>query len=230
MAAQNQAPGPEWTLTFSDEFEGADLDLSKWSPHDPFGGRRSGELAGALPEAITVAAGQALISARHQGGDPPYTSGIMTTRGTFAQTYGRFEARLRIPEGRGLEARFQLLPLTLKTLPAIDVMEALGAQPTMTRFENRWGDENTERAFGDSRAGPGLATGLHTVAVEWDARRIVWFVDGKKVFESAEGVPREPLYLAVSLAVGGRNAKVPGAEVHFPAVFVIDYIRVYRKS
>ncbi len=230
LLAQVSAPGKEWTLVFADEFEGSVLDLTRWSPHDPFGNKRIGELARAVPEAITVSDGQAMISARHEGGEPPFTSGVMTTRGTFAQMYGRFEVRLRIAEGRGLETHVQLLPVSLKTLPAIDILDALGAEPGMARFENRWGDEKTERAFGDTWAGPSLAAGLHTVAVEWDARSIVWFVDGKKRFESTEGIPREPMYMAVSLAVGGRRAKVPGAEVRFPAVVVIDYIRVYRKS
>ena len=230
LLAQVSAPGKQWTLVFTDEFEGSALNLTRWSPHDPFGDKRSGELARAVPEAITVSAGQAMISARHEGGEPPFTSGVMTTRGTFAQMYGRFEVRLRIAEGRGLETRVQLLPVSLKTLPAIDILDALGAEPGSARFENRWGDEKTERAFGDTWAGPSLAEGFHTVAVEWDAGSIVWLVDGRKRFESTEGVPREPMYMALSLAVGGRRAKVPGPEVHFPAVFILDYIRVYRKS
>ncbi len=64
--------------------------------------------------------------------------------------------------------------------------------------------------------------------MEWDADRLVWFVDGTKRFESTEGVPHEPMYLALNLGVGGRQAKVPGSEVRFPASFDVDYVRVYR--
>lgn len=232
LSAQSFAPARPGELTFAEEFDGNALDLTKWSPHDPFGGKRSGELALTSPEAITVSGGVAHITASRpatsQAEEIPFISGVMSTRGTFSQMYGRFEARLRIPEGRGLEARLQLLPVSLKTLPAIDIFHALGSEPGVARFENRWGDERTERAFGDSWSGASFATTFHTVAIEWEAAKIVWFVDGTKRFESSQGVPAEPMYLAVSLAVGGRLAKVPGPEVRFPRVLDIDYIRAYR--
>jgi beta-glucanase (GH16 family) len=219
------AQGPP---TFVDEFNDNGLDLGKWSPHDPFGGKRSGDLALTSPDAITVSGGEAHLTARHEGGETPYVSGVMTTRGTFAQMYGRFEIRVRIPQGRGLDARFQLLPVSLKTLPGIDVFRVIGSEPAVARFESRWGDERTERAFGDNMTGPNLATGFHLIAMEWHPERITWFVDGKKTFESTEGVAHEAMFLALSLAVGGRLAKAPGPEVRFPAALDIDYIRVYR--
>ena len=225
VAVLAHAQGPP---AFADEFNNTSLDLAKWSPHDPFGGKRSGELALTSPDAIIVSGGQAHLTARHEGGEIPYVSGVMTTRGTFAQIYGRFEIRMRIPEGRGLDARFQLLPVSLKTLPGIDVFRAIGSEPAVARFESRWGDDRTERAFGDNLTGPNLASGFHIVAMEWRPDRITWFVDGKKTFESTEGVPHEAMFLALSLGVGGRLAKAPGAEVRFPATLDIDYIRVYR--
>ena len=215
-------------VTFAEEFDGTALDLTRWSPHAPSGGRLAGELALAAPDAILVSGGQAHITARRQAGDLPFVSGVITTRGTFSQQYGRFEIRFRVPEGRGLEARFQLLPVSLKTLPSIDVVDVLGAEPGIARFENRWGDDRTERAFGDTWAGPTFDVGFHTITLEWSAERLVWLVDGKKRFESMEGVPQEPMFLSLSLEVGSRRAKVPGTEVKFPAAFDIDSIRVYR--
>jgi beta-glucanase (GH16 family) len=225
LAVLARAQGP---AAFADEFNGSSLDLGKWSPHDPFGGKRSGDLALVSPDAITVSGGEAHLTARHEGGEIPYVSAVMTTRGTFAQIYGRFEIGLRIPEGRGLDARFQLLPVSLKTLPGIDVFRAVGSEPAVARFECRWGDDRTERAFGDNITGPNLARGFHIIAMEWRPERITWFVDGKKTFESTEGVPHEAMFLALSLGVGGRLAKAPGSEVRFPATLDIDYIRVYR--
>jgi hypothetical protein len=56
------AQGPP---AFADEFNDNGLDLAKWSPHDPFGGKRSGELALTSPDAITVSGGEAHLTARH---------------------------------------------------------------------------------------------------------------------------------------------------------------------
>ena len=111
--------------------------------------------------------------------------------GTFAQTYGRFEIRCRVPAGRGLRAGFWLLPVPLGPLPEIDVFETAGSPPSKVFFANRWGTEQTERSFGDSFTGPDLSSGFHIIAIEWDRDRITWFVDGKEKFQSVDGVPRQ---------------------------------------
>ena len=55
-----------------------------------------------------------------------YTSGLITTRGTFAQQYGVFEARARMPKGRGLWSCLWLLPAPSGWPPEIDIAEILG--------------------------------------------------------------------------------------------------------
>jgi beta-glucanase (GH16 family) len=192
-------------LTFSDEFNGTELDLTKWIPHEPTARAQTYS-----PEAVAVSGGQLHIAGRTS------MPGIATTFGTFAQTYGRFEIRCKVPAGRGLHSRFRLLPAPFGPLPEIDVFETDGAAPSRVSFANRWGTEQTERSFGDSFSAPDLSAAFHVIAVEWDRDRIAWFVDGKKRFESVDGVPRQPMFLAVEL--GGGDGSLD-----------IDYIRVYRR-
>jgi beta-glucanase (GH16 family) len=75
---------------------------------------------------------------------------------------------------------------------------------------------------------PDLSAGFHTVAIEWDEKQIVWSVDGKETFASISGVPRQPMYLVVNLAVGGLTAKYPDSSAKFPAEFDVDWVRVYQ--
>src|SRR3712207_8253598 len=56
----------------------------------------------------------------------PYT----TLFRSFAQEYGRFELRGRLPAGQGLWPAFWLLPVDTSWPPEIDVMEGLGSEPT----------------------------------------------------------------------------------------------------
>src|SRR5580692_6845502 len=119
-----------WALTFADEFNGTELDLSRWTPHNPWGHVRDRQLQAYAPEALTVRGGQLHIVAhrtpvnqlpvRYDGKDREYVSGIISTFGTFSQTYGRFEIRGRIPAGRGLRSGFLLLPVPLAPLPEIE--------------------------------------------------------------------------------------------------------------
>lgn len=215
-----------WVPAFSDEFDGSELDFAKWAPHEPAGMAGIREVQKYVPDAVEVHDGFAHITAREVRG---FTSGIITSYGSFAQTYGRFEIRCRIPAGRGLEAKFRLLPVPKGEVPAIDILDVIGSEPSKALFGNHWGDEKTERSFTGSYNVGDLSNGFHIVAIEWDKDKIVWFVDGKERFRSVDGVPHQPMYLAVGLAVGGLQAKYPDESTKFPAIFTIDYIRVFQR-
>lgn len=211
------------SLKFAEEFDGNALNYSKWSPHEP--GKLT--LDGAqtfVPEAVEVSGGQAHITARKT--KTGFTSGIITTFGTFAQIYGRFEIRFRMPAGGGLEPQFRLLPVPSGEVPSIDVMDAIGSDPATALFTNRWGDARADRDYAGSHRVADLSTGFHLVAVEWDAEKVVWFVDNAESFHSFDGIPHQPMYLAAWLAVGTAKAGEPNAGTRFPAVLDIDYIRV----
>jgi beta-glucanase (GH16 family) len=203
LSGQNE--NGNWVPTFGDEFNGAELDLSHWAPHDP----RGQQAKSFAPETVVVSGGQLHIAA----------GGVVSTFGTFSQTYGRFEIRCRVPAGRGLRPRFLLLPVAPGPLPEIEVFETTGSSPSKVFFANRWGTEQTERSFGDSFIGPDLSTGFHTVSIEWDRQKITWFIDGKEKFVSVDGVPRQPMYLLLDLAADRPDES---------ASFDIDYIRVYQ--
>jgi beta-glucanase (GH16 family) len=137
------------------------------------------------PEAVSVSDGMLHIAA----------NGLAGTYGLFSQAYGRFEIRCRIAGGH---PRFALLPIPAGTLPSIEILP----------FVNRWGSEQTERSYGGESD---LPAGTHTIVMQWERDSIIWFVDGKMKFQSADGVPHQPMYILLD----------------GPAD--IDYIRVYTK-
>ena len=153
----------------------------------------------------------------------PYTSGLITTQLSFAQLYGVFEIRARLPKGRGLWPAFWLLPKDLSWPPEIDIMESVG-DPSKVYFT----------LHSSAAKDPGLEVpispdGFHTFAVSWDARTVAWFVDGRE----AKRLPtppdmHKPMYMLANLALGGDWAGSPDASTPFPAKLSIDYIRAYR--
>lgn len=242
LVLQAQKPDGNWILTFADEFNGSELDLLHWSPHDPWGHERDRQLQAWAPGSISVSGGQLHLIAqrtseekpvRYDGKEREYVSGIATTFGAFAQTYGRFEIRCRIPAGNGLRPSAALYPVPLGPIPRIDVFTVSGNTPSTVSFANYWGTEQTERSFGDSFPSPNLSKAFHTIAVEWDSSRIIWFLDGKEIFRSTDGIPHMPMFLVVELAVGGGSGSLatrfPDETTAFPASFDIDYVRVYRR-
>lgn len=193
--AQRQA----WQPVFSEEFEGAELNLTRWIPRDPLAGSGSSNpLHYGVADGVLHMTGPAAVS----------------TFGTFARPYGRFEIRCRVNPAKGLRARFRLMPVPLSQLPAIDVFDVTGDDTKKAGFANTWGTPQTERSFGDSVVVTDLSVGFHIIAVEWERDSIVWLVDGKEKFKSTEGVPSLPAWLSIDVGGGALD---------------IDYIRVSRR-
>jgi beta-glucanase (GH16 family) len=149
----------------------------------------------------------------------------------FTFQYGYAEIRARVPAGQGLWPAFWLLPATHKSKPEIDVMEILGDTPQITRMHVHYWDENGQRANdGQNWVGPDFSAGWHTFSVNWQANMIVWYVDGIERWRLTDvaAISHEPMYLLLNLAVGGDWPGAPDGTTMFPAVYEIDYVRVWQ--
>lgn len=220
-----------WRLVFSDEFNNDVLDTGTWKTAFPWGrDRRSvGELQRYTPEAVALGQGNLQIIARRASRERyAYTSGLISSHASFSQEFGRFEMRARLPRGQGLWPAFWLLPARHAWPPEIDVFEALGDEPETVYLTAHWRIDGAHRERMTSFTGPDFSANYHIFAVEWTRHDLVWFVDGVKRYEVRGRSPRGPMYLLANLAVGGAWPGAPDASTPFPAVFAIDYIRVYE--
>jgi beta-glucanase (GH16 family) len=240
FASANVFGGPVeragWKLTFDDEFDGTNLDLGKWNPNDPWGKERNKELQAYVKDAFEVKDGILRIKAEkrealYDGKQRQFTSGMMSTLGKFAQQYGRFEIRCRVPAGKGMWPAFWLLPVTKQWPPEIDVLEILGHEPNKLYMTAHFRDaERKHKSSGGTFRGPDFSVDFNEYAVEWSPEKITWFVDGVERSHSTQTVPHEKFYVLVNLAVGGDWPGAPDEKTRFPAAFEVDYVRVYEKT
>lgn len=156
-----------------------------------------------------------------------YTSGMITTEQSFAQRYGVFEMRAKLPEGRGLWPAFWLVGLTDHGHYEIDGMEVLGHEPA-TIYNSSVGPD---RSYGFHRpaALPRSADGYHLFRIDWRPDVICFSTDGRLTHAAANRF-HVPMYMIANLAVGGSWGGYPDAATRFPADMPIDYIRAYRGS
>ena len=165
-----------------------------------------------------------------------YLSGVITSIEKFDATHGYFEARMKIPAGRGLWPAFWLLNKKyVEDVPEIDIMENLGQRPDLMQhmyhyFEprNNWRKISTPEA---PSSNADLSSGFHTYAVAWEPGQIVWYIDGierRRVTSDRYDISGQAMYLLANLAVGGW-AGAPDDPDIFPATLEIDYIRAWRK-
>jgi len=173
-----------------------------------------------------------------------YTSASLTTRGKAAWTYGRIEVRAKLPSGRGTWPAIWTLGTNIGEAgwPAcgeIDIMEFVGFEPGVVHanIHTRKYNHVTKTGKGDKISVADASEMFHVYAVEWDAQKIDFFVDGRKYFSFRnEGTGPDvwpydkDQYLILNLAIGGTWGGQKGIDDRiFPQRYSIDYVRVYQK-
>lgn len=158
--------------------------------------------------------------------------------------YGYFEARLKLPAGKGTWPAFWMMPKDGRGWPhcgEIDIMEEVGYDPNVIVSTIHCGAYNHTK--GTQKSGnkliPTAQTEFHVYAVEWTEDFIKGFVDGECYFtfendkqENPETWPFDkPFYLKLNLAWGGGWGGAQGIdETCLPATYEIDYVRVFQKK
>lgn len=209
---EKQTVTTKFNLVFQDEFDVNGVpDATKWTFDIGRGPLNDGwgnnEAQFYRSENTIVQNGYLIITAKSETfGGVNFTSSRIKSRNKFEQKYGRFEARIKLPQGKGMFPAFWLLGQNFceaqtqignnvtcdSSLPnyeagnvlwpqcgEIDIMEYLGNKPT--------------EVFGTIH-GPGFAggnsiskkynltnsrfdTNFHVFGVEWTENHINWYVD-----------------------------------------------------
>ena len=238
-------------LVWADEFDGTNLDTSKWEYQVGNGcpnlcGWGNSELEYYRPQNVTVSGGTLRITAKQESfAGMPYTSGRIRTRGLGDWTYGRFEVRARLPKGQGLWPAIWMLPTNdayggWAASGEIDIMELIGHEPNKVHGTIHYGAPWPGNDYsGTSYTLPSgdFSNAFHTFAVEWTPTEIRWFVDGLQYssrtwwWSSGGAYPApfdQPFHLLLNVAVGGVWPGNPDASTQFPQVMEVDYVRVYQ--
>ena len=196
-------------------------------------------------ENVRVENGMLVITALQNANG--YTSARIKTQGLFEQQYGRFEARIRLPQGKGLWPAFWLLGNNCDQNPwpgcgEIDIMENVGDEPTTVfgsvHGPNFSGGESISKKYEltDGR----FDTEFHVFGIEWSPNRINYYVDDvlynsitpDTVADETDGngqwVFDNSMYMILNVAVGGNLPGFPNADTTFPQRMFVDYVRVYN--
>jgi beta-glucanase (GH16 family) len=203
-----------------------------------------------LEENVYVQNERLIIEAKREThGGMPYTSARLWTKPTFAQQYGRFEARIRLPIGEGLWPAFWLMPRDdvyggWAASGEIDIMEARGRFPNTVsgaiHFGGAWPNNTFLHADYFFPAGQNINQ-FHVYAIEWDAGEIRWYVNDilfqtrREWHTTGHPFPApfdQPFYILLNLAVGGTfdGGRVPPNSLFdSPVIMEIEYVRVYQK-
>jgi len=182
---------------------------------------------------LEIIADRAADAIKPQIWNYPYTSGLITTKFSFAQLYGIFEIRARMPKGRGLWPCFWLLPVDGSWPPEIDVLEILGHETTKLYSTVHTKASGTHTSSGIAVQVPDTSTGFHNYAVDWEEDKVTWYFDEAEIGSvQTPADMHKAMYILANLGVGGSGSwsGSPDASTYFPAIYAIDWIHVYRRG
>jgi beta-glucanase (GH16 family) len=255
VGSQELPSGNKWQLVWSDEFNGPDgsgVDPQKWTVITSGNGFGNDELEyyTGRPENLQQRGGNLVMEARQEpytgadGISRNYTSARIESRGKFEQQYGRFEARMKLPLGKGLWPAFWLLGSDVKSRgwPAcgeIDIMENIGNPSWVYGTLHGPGYSGSHGIQGHTLLPQGQAVNseFHTYAVDWSPERLTFSIDGvvyqtrtpQELPKGTTWVYDHPFFLLLNLAVGGKWPGNPDEGTKLPQQMLIDYVRVYKR-
>jgi beta-glucanase (GH16 family) len=244
-------------LVWQDDFntDGA-VDATKWSYNEGTGsnGWGNNELQNYTKRAenIEVKDGMLHITAKkesYQGSG--YTSARILTKGLYEQKFGRIEARIKLPYGKGYWPAFWMLGANLQEgaetpddtstvfwplAGEIDIMEYLGNKPTTilgsVHGPGYSGGEAVSKSY--TLMNDRFDTGFHVFGIEWGENYINYYVDNVLYNQitpadvSGEWVFNKPFFIILNMAIGGNLPGSPNAETVFPQTMIVDYVKVYQ--
>jgi beta-glucanase (GH16 family) len=264
-------PKPEWelegwNLVWHDEFDGAagtPPDATIWTPEIGDGsaqgipGWGNRELQTYTDSADNVAMdgdGNLVITVREVGENAPaptcyygpckYTSARLITWNKAEVTYGRVEARIKLPFGQGIWPAFWMLGTNLDQVGwpqsgEIDILENIGSEPAkMHGTVHGPGYSGANGIGGEFKLSKGerFADDFYTFAIEWEPKEIRWYVDGNnyltltpnEIPTGREWVFDHPFFVVLNVAAGGYWPGDPDETTTFPQAMYIDHVRVYQ--
>lgn len=245
---------PNWALVWSDEFngvEGSAPSTQNWTRDLGGNGWGNDELetyTDGNRNAYLDGKGHLIIEAKKQtitgtdGIKRNYTSARLKTARRFTQKYGRFEARIQIPQGQGIWPAFWLLGDNIDQVGwpecgEIDIMESVGPNPMIAYGTVHGpGYSGADGIQGRYYSPTCLADGYHVYAVEWEPDVIRMYVDDH-LYQTVtpfdthgnRWVFDHPFFIIMNVAVGGYWPGDPNGTTVFPQQMKVDYVRVYAQ-
>ncbi|WEL22370.1 glycoside hydrolase family 16 protein [Halorhabdus sp. BNX81] len=254
-AASAEPNGDSWDLSWSDEFDGEEIDEAVWSfetgnGHPDVPGWGNEEPQYYQRENAWVEDDHLVIEAREEHveddyGEYDYTSSRLHTQGTVATKYGRVDIRARLPRGQGIWPRIWMVgsDVAFAGWPdcgEIDILEFRGDEPETVRgFAQGPGYTGADRLRDSYTVEEGALTdSTHVFSIRWQSDRIEWYVDetqyhtvSRETVEDAghEWVFDTPMYFVLAFACGGDPASYPDETTPFPQRLEVDYVRHYER-
>ena len=243
----------EYSLVWSDEFNGSKLDEFVWNYNTGGGGwgNNESQYYTNRPENIRLVDGCLEIEARKEKYENrEYTSARIYSKGKKSFLYGKMEARIKFPGGKGTWPAFWMMGESgnWPKCGEIDIIEHIGSQDTRASFALHTQEKNGSNGrnwHGTHFFDNPLSNDFHTYGVEWCEEEengkdcIRFTVDGEvyatvwenKIGDTVSWPFCQPHYFILNLAIGGTmGGSIDDAIFNQKRIMYVDWVRVYQRQ
>lgn len=244
-------------LVWHDEFNGTELNEDDWNREKHQVGWVNHELQEYIPtdEYSFVKDGNLVIQpvkTVDEDGKISYASGRVNTQNKHDVKYGRFEARIKFPQGKGYLPAFWMMPQDedyygqWPKCGEIDIAEVLGDSTNMNYGTIHYGEPHNQNQGTYTLASGDFANEYHVFAVDYEPGVIKWYVDGEQYYETSDWFSKwpggaekpypapfdQPFHVILNVAVGGDWPGDPDETTPFDekGAMYVDYVRIYQKE
>ena len=235
-----------YQLVWFDEFSSPTINAANWTHETGGNGWGNNELQYYTNRDVNsyILGGSLVIEAKKESySGKSYTSARMVTKGKKFFTYGKIEARIRLPYGQGIWPAFWMLGENISTVGwpycgEIDIMEMIGGSGVNDKKvygTAHWNSNGHAQYGGNYTLSSGIfANDYHVFSIVWDSKSIQWFVDGTKyvtidITPAGLAAFHKNNFIILNLAVGGNWPGNPDGTTVFPQRMYVDYVRVYQE-
>jgi len=251
-------------LTFSDDFNRDYLDITKWNY--PYGWGKTDTRVSSYSkseENIMIHNGKIKLNVKKESGisndwyEPvpyTYTHSSIDTNNKFFQTYGRWEASIKVANNKRLWPAFWLLTKTWQDdrrkgyngnkdniMPEIDIFEHFGGENNKYKdmiFTYHCGasyDKSEHIFFPTHIKHLNFSRGFLVYSIEWTEDYIKWYVNDSlvKVFRfkylsDKRDIANKPCYIILDDIVNWENGDKYEKKYTLPDGMEVDWVRVYQ--
>jgi beta-glucanase (GH16 family) len=216
-----------WHRVFADDFSHG-LKPSRWGRYS---GQPGGDPGGWWDPSHVVVRNGVLNLETYR--DPKFggrwVSGGVSSAPALKQTYGKYEARLRVDRGKGVAAILLLWPVRNVWPPEIDFFEDGGATSRRSEMSAtlHYGSDDSQI----HRTAHTDFTRWHTVGVEWSPRKLVYTIDGRRwAIVRSRHVPRQRMEMDIQSQAGtcgDRWTPCPDASTPRRVTLQVDWVVAY---
>lgn len=249
ISSPYEPAGYGWSLVWSDEFNGTNVDLSNWAfdigTNVNGWGNNELEYYTSNDNNVFVSNGSLVIRALQETTyGTSHTSARLKTQGLHSWTFGKIVARIKLPYGKGILPMFWMLGDSYNganwpNCGEMVVAEMFGGAGTSNKTALSalyWLKNGVITEFrSQTNLSEDLHDNFHIFEMEWTPVSITARIDGIRYLytETVTGdmtAFQDPFFILLNLTVGGNWAGNPDGSTVFPQQMEIDWVRVYQRN